>query len=197
MSAVSTVLSHFNFLDYMAIGLISCAMFLGGIKGFCQQIVSWFFWLVAGYIGYYHAVSLSNVWFVSVASAQVVRIGLVLLSLLLVAILCSFVLNKIMQRLLQLTGMVVFDRFLGVYLGMVQAVVMLAFLITGFSATSVRHEHWWQESRVVTMTAALMPVYASDAGRLVDQLFAHMHKLMAHNVTSQLNWGSDNEQSVP
>ena len=189
INSVSAMFSHFNFLDYVMLGFMSCAMLLGGIKGFCRQIVTWFFWLVAGYIGYYHAVALSEVWLVSVTSVQLIRVGLIVFGLMLMAMMCNFVLNRIMQGLLQATGMVVFDRFLGVYLGLVQAVVMVAILVTGFTATSVRHEMWWQESRVVAMTTALVPIYATDSKRLVDQAFTHIHALWSNHMEGQLTWG--------
>ena len=65
LNALGVVLGHFNFLDYCFVGILITAMLFGGFKGFCKQLVSWFFWILAGYISYFYSFGLAEQWFSS------------------------------------------------------------------------------------------------------------------------------------
>lgn len=193
-SSLVGVFSHFNFLDYFFVGLLVVAMLAGGFKGFCRQVISWFFWIVAGYVAYYYSFELADHFLSNTFSSQIFRVFVVDVGLLFLAIVLSFLVNRIMQTLLSLTGLCVFDRFLGVYFGMVQGALLIAVIVTGFSATGVKDEQWWRHSRVVVMTSALMPLYAEDMVGFIDTSLRGLNALWMKSAGEQFTWRFDNHQ---
>ena len=189
INSVAAVFSHFNALDYCFVAMMVLAMLAGGMKGFCRQIVSWFFWIVSGYVVYCYGSDLADSFLKQSISTPFLRVMAVDVAIIVSAMILSFVVNRLMQGVLVVTGMSVFDRFLGVYFGMMQGVVLIAIIVTGFASTSVKHEAWWRESRVVVMTSALMPVYADDFGRLIESSLKNLNLLWMRSVGDQFAWG--------
>ena len=188
LNSIARVLSHFNALDYCFVAILAVAMLAGGIKGFCKQVVSWFFWVIAGYIAYFYSFDLAELFLSNVISSQILR-GLVVDRCWLTgAIFLGFLVNRMVQGLLVLTGMSVFDRFLGVYFGMMPGFVMIAVVVTGFSSTGVKDELWWKDSRVVIMTSTLMPIYADDMGRLINYSLKGLNKMWMSSIGNQFAW---------
>ena len=194
LNALGGVLSHFNFLDYCFVGMLIVAMLVGGFKGFCKQLVSWFFWILAGYISYFYSFGLAERWFGSTFSSPIVCVLAVNFILFGSAFLTSFLLNRFMQGVLSVTGLSVFDRFLGVYFGLVQGVFLIAIVVTGFSSTGVKDETWWKRSRVVVMTSTLMPIYAEDMIRLLDRSFSNINQAWMDNLGGRFTWEFDQNQ---
>jgi membrane protein required for colicin V production len=194
LNTITTVFQHFNYLDYAFMTLLVIAMLVGGFKGFCRQIVSWFFWIVAAYIAYYYASDLAEYFFSSRLTSPLLRLLLVNFALFVVTLVMSYLFNRIVQALLSLSGLSVFDRFLGVYFGMVQGVVLIAIVVTGFSATGIKNEPWWRHSRVVVMTSALMPLYAEDLVQVVDASLKSLNKLWDKGVGDQFSWQFDSSR---
>lgn len=194
LSSISNLFSHFNTLDYAFIGILVVAMLIGGFKGFCRQIVSWFFWILAGYVAYNYSTHLADHFLSGRLSSPILRLLIVNFGLVVSAFVFSFLFNRIMQSLLSVTGLSVFDRFLGVYFGMVQGVVMIAIVVTGFSATSLKQEPWWRHSRVVVMTSALMPIYAEDMVKLIDSTLSGLHVFWMKTAGEQFKWQFDSTQ---
>ena len=197
LNALGGVFVHFNFLDYGFVGVLVATMLVGGFKGFCKQLVSWFFWVLAGYISYFYSFGLAEHWFGSTFSSPVVCVLAVNLILFGSAFLMSFLFNRFMQGMLLVTGLSVFDRFLGVYFGLVQGVFLIAIVVTGFSSTGIKDEIWWKRSRVVVMTSALVPIYAEDMMRVVDRSFSNINRAWMSNFGGWFIWEFDqNQQDV-
>ena len=194
LNALGEVLNHFNFLDYGFLFLLICAMLMGGFKGFCRQLVSWFFWILAGYISYFYSFSMAQRWLSSSFNSPFVCVLVANLMLLLMVFLVVFLVNRLMQGMLMVTGLSVFDRFLGVYFGLIQGAALVACLVVGFSSTSIKEEPWWSGSRVVTMTSALMPIYASDMIGMIEGSFARVNDVMVKNFGSHFSWDFDPKQ---
>lgn len=191
LNSAVAVFNHFNTLDYAFISLLVIAMIAGGLKGFCKQVISWFFWILAGYVAYFYANDVGEIFLRGYISSGYLRLIIVDVSLLICALVVGFVVNRLMQGMLSLTGMAVFDRFLGVYFGLMQGVVLVAVVVTGFSTTTVKHEDWWRGSRVVAMTSTLMPIYAEDMMKLIDWSLRGMNEVWSRSVGEQLSWQLD------
>ena len=189
INSVVAIFSHFNALDYCFVAMMVIAMLAGGMKGFCRQIVSWFFWIVTGYVVYFYAGQIADNMLKQSISTPFLRVLVVDAIIVVSAMIMSFVINRLMQGVLAVTGMSVFDRFLGVYFGMMQGVVLIAVIVTGFTSTSVKHESWWRDSRVVVMTTALMPVYADDLGQFIEYSLKNLNLLWMQSVGDQFSWG--------
>lgn len=189
LNSFIAIFSHFNMLDYCFVAGLVVAMLAGGMKGFCRQVVSWFFWILAGYVAYFYAQPIGDALLGQSISVPMLRILIIDLGLLAGAMLCSFIVNRLMQGVLIVTGMSVFDRFLGVYFGLMQGAVLIAVVVTGFASTGIKHEAWWRESRVVIMTSALMPIYADDLGYVIDYSLKTMNKVWMQSIGDQFSWG--------
>lgn len=191
LNSAATIFNHFNTLDYAFITLMVVAMIAGGLKGFCKQVISWFFWILAAYVAYFYSTDLADMFLRSYVSSYYLRLIIVDVLLLLSALVVSFVVNRLMQGMLSLTGMSVFDRFLGVYFGLMQGVVLIAVVVTGFSTTTVKHEDWWRGSRVVAMTSTLMPIYAEDMMKMIDWSLRGMNEVWSRTLGDQFAWQLD------
>ena len=194
LNSFIAIFSHFNMLDYCFVAGLVVAMLAGGMKGFCRQVVSWFFWILAGYVAYFYAQPIGDALLGQSISVPMLRILIIDLGLLAGAMLCSFIVNRLMQGVLIVTGMSVFDRFLGVYFGLMQGAVLIAVVVTGFTSTGIKHEAWWRESRVVIMTSALMPIYADDLGYVIDYSLKTMNKVWMQSIGDQFSWGDANKR---
>lgn len=191
LNSAAAIFNHFNTLDYAFITLMVVAMIAGGLKGFCKQVISWFFWILAAYVAYFYSTDLADMFLRSYVSSYYLRLIIVDVLLLLSALVVSFVVNRLMQGMLSLTGMSVFDRFLGVYFGLMQGVVLIAVVVTGFSTTTVKHEDWWRGSRVVAMTSTLMPIYAEDMMKMIDWSLRGMNEVWSRTLGDQFAWQLD------
>lgn len=178
VNAVGGVLNYFNYLDYAFVSFLVVAMLVGGFKGFSKQVVSWFFWIVAAYVAYFYSVGLSERFLSGFFTSPLVRIMVANLAIFTAAFVLSRVVNRMVQCLLSLSGLVVFDRFLGVYFGLVQGLIMVAVLVTSFSSTRIHEEPWWSQSRIVVMASALMPIYAEDSVNWIEAKFADVHGVL-------------------
>ena len=94
LSSISNLFSHFNTLDYAFIGVLVITMLIGGFKGFCRQIVSWFFWIMAGYIAYHYSTHLADHFLSGRLSSPILRIVIVNFCLVAGAFVLSFLFNR-------------------------------------------------------------------------------------------------------
>lgn len=124
---------------------VSCLFGLG--RGFVREILSLLAWVAAILIARVYAPSLSPMfasWVESVTMQYVVAFALLFIAVLLAAA----IVNGLVARLVDVTGLKLTDRLLGGIFGVARGIVIVMLLLF-FGSSFFATESWWQSSRFI------------------------------------------------
>ncbi len=148
-----------NWVDITIIGIILVSTVISLFRGFVREILSlaaWLvaFWAAATFVG--PAAALLED-YISIPTARMV---LAFIGVLVVALLACGLINHLIGKLIEKTGLTATDRMLGALFGVLRgaALVLIAVLLAGL--TTLPGAPWWQQSRAIGPfeTVALMVV---------------------------------------
>lgn len=160
-----------NSLDTFLLGLVGLFVLMGGYRGFSKMVFSWTLWISSAYMVYHYSLDLSHtVWLQQTIGNDFLQIFAVLSGIVAATFLVSGVSQMLLGRALTSLGLVLVDRFLGLYLGFIQGALLVAVLVLAFAKTPMSEDAWWQNSQVVRMTMTYVPLYSSGSVEIVDTL---------------------------
>ena len=146
--------------DYAILAVIAVSLLVGGLRGFMKEAFSLLVWAAAFFIAYQYSGDLAPLMEpqVSLPSA---RTAMAFTGLFVVVLLIGGLLNYLLGRLVESTGLTGTDRLLGGVFGTLRglAIVVVVLLVAGL--TPIPADPWWQNSRSI---ARLMPLvnWAAD-----------------------------------
>jgi len=124
---------------------LSCLFGLG--RGFVREVLSLLAWIAAILIARVYASSLSPLFASWVESATMQYV--VAFALLFIAVLVAgAIVNGLVARLVDVTGLKLTDRLLGGVFGVARGVVIVMLLLF-FGSSFFATESWWQSSRFI------------------------------------------------
>lgn len=142
-----------TWIDYAIILLLLVSTSIGLIRGFVKEIVSLVIWVIAIVIAAHYSVKFTGL-FVNVIQNNALRTGIcfvvILISVLLLGMLFSFLLNKLFSYLN--LGMI--NRLLGSVFGLLRGVALIVGLMFVVQLTSLPQTLAWQR-------ATLLPYFTS------------------------------------
>jgi membrane protein required for colicin V production len=148
-----------NWVDITIIGIILISTVISLFRGFVREILSLAAWIVAFWAAATFVESAAALLedYVSIPTARMV---LAFIGVLIVALLACGLINHLIGRLIQKTGLSATDRMLGGLFGVLRGVALVAIAVLVAGLTTVPGAPWWQESQAVGPfeTAALMIV---------------------------------------
>ena len=165
------MLEGLNSLDIFLLGMIGLFILLGGYRGFSKMVFSWTLWIGSAYIVYHYSLDLAHiVWLEQTIGNDFLQIFAVFSGMVAATFLVSGVSQMLLGRALTSLGLVLVDRFLGLYLGFIQGAILVAVLVLAFAKTPMSEDAWWKNSQVVRMTMTYVPLYSSGSVEIVDAL---------------------------
>ncbi len=156
--------------DYAILATIAISLLVGVLRGFIKEVFSLLVWAAAFIIAYRFAgdVAVLMETHVSLPSA---RTAIGFIGLFIVVLVIGGLMNYLLGRLVESTGLSGTDRLLGGFFGIARgvALVVAAILVTGF--TPLPADGWWKDSRLIR---SFMPLVALSAQLLPDSVAEHL-----------------------
>ena len=159
-----------NWPDYAILAVLAISVLVGGLRGFIKEVFSLLVWSAAFLVAYHFAgdVAILMEEAVTLPSA---RTAMGFTGLFIAVLLVGGLMNYLLGRLVETTGLSGTDRLLGGVFGAARGVVLIVavLLVSGF--TPIPDDPWWKESLTIQR---LMPLVSWAAEHLpesvVDQL---------------------------
>ena len=134
-------------VDYLILAIIIVSALISLLRGFLREVVSLLTWIVGFWVALRFARPVGDVFgFVHNPSIRVI-IGFVLLFV--VILIAGAVINFLIGRVVEKTGVGATDRALGMIFGLIRGVVVVIVLVLIAQFTVLPQERWWHESRLI------------------------------------------------
>ena len=159
-----------NWPDYAILAVIAISTGVGALRGFIKEVFSLLVWAAAFLVAYHFGGDVAALMegTVSLPSA---RTAMGFTGLFIAVLLVGGLVNYLLGRLVETTGLSGTDRLLGGVFGAVRglALVLAVLLVAGL--TPLPADPWWQESRTI---ARLMPLVERAASYLPESITEHL-----------------------
>ena len=137
-----------NWADIAIIVIVSISAIISIFRGFVREVLSIVAWVAAFWVAFAFTETLAAV-FDGMISVPSVRYVAAFLVLLLGTLIIAGLINYLIGRLVDKTGLSATDRTLGVVFGIARGVVIIAVLVLLARATPVPDDPWWRESTLL------------------------------------------------
>ncbi len=134
--------------DYLIIGILLLSALLSLIRGFVREAFSLAVWLLAFWVAwsFFRALAVQLAPWIGTPS---VRLGLAFAVLLLVTLVVGGLINFLLVRLIERTGLSGTDRLVGMVFGLARGVLLVTVLVLLAGLTPMPQDPWWRESQLV------------------------------------------------
>jgi membrane protein required for colicin V production len=152
--------------DYAILSVIAISIAVGALRGFIREVFSLLVWAAAFLLAWYFAGDVAALMEGSVTLPSA-RIAMGFTGIFIAVLLVGGLVNYLLGRLVESTGLSGTDRLLGGAFGALRglALVLVLLLVAGF--TPLPADPWWQQSRTI---ARLMPLVEWAATYLPDSI---------------------------
>lgn len=127
-------------------GLVAITAIVGAIRGYSQQA----FFLLCGFIALFVGLGFSRemAFFLPPSiKGNAARLAVAFIALYLITVLLGRVIRFLLGKLLKNSQLTLLDRFGGMFLGMVQACVLLTAIVILAGLSDLPHSPWWKEAK--------------------------------------------------
>ena len=148
-----------NWVDITIIGIILISTVISLFRGLVREILSLVAWVISFWAAATFAPQVSTLLedYLSIPTARIV---LAFIGVLVVALVLSGLVNTLIGRLIEKTGLSGTDRMLGGIFGLLRGVAIVAVVVLIAGLTRIPGASWWQQSQLIAPfeTAALQIV---------------------------------------
>jgi len=145
-------------VDFTLLGIILVSSVISLFRGFVREAFSLMAWMVAMWVGWTFRLPMAEL-LVNVVSVPSIRLLLAFCILVVMTLLVGALVNSMVVKLVQKTGLSGMDRLLGLGFGLARGVVMVSALVIMGKNTVAVQDPWWQQSQ-------LIPHFEAVAGEL-------------------------------
>lgn len=155
--------------DYAILGIIGISVLVGALRGFITEVFSLVVWFAAFFVAYTFSGDVAALMEQQVTLPSA-RTAIGFTGLFVSVLLVGGLINYLIGRLVESTGLSGTDRLLGGVFGAARGVVLVVsvLLVAGF--TPIPADPWWKESRLVQ---SMMPLVEWGAGYLPEAAAEH------------------------
>jgi len=156
--------------DYAIIALIGLSVLVGVFRGFIKEVFSLFVWAAAFLVAYHFSGDVAQLMEQAVTLPSA-RLAMGFAGLFIAVLLVGGLINYLLGKLVQSTGLSGTDRLLGGVFGAARglALVVVLLLVSGF--TPIPADPWWKESATIQR---LMPLVEWSANLLPDNVAEYL-----------------------
>jgi membrane protein required for colicin V production len=152
--------------DYAILAVIAISVLVGALRGFIKEVFSLLVWSAAFLIAYYFAGDVADLMEDAVTLPSA-RTAMGFVGLFVAVLLVGGLMNYLLGRLVESTGLTGTDRLLGGVFGAARGLVLIiaVLLVAGF--TPIPADPWWKESLTIQR---MMPLVRWAAGHLPESV---------------------------
>ena len=152
--------------DYAILAVIAISVLVGALRGFIKEVFSLLVWSAAFLTAYYFAGDVADLMEDAVTLPSA-RTAMGFVGLFVAVLLVGGLMNYLLGRLVESTGLTGTDRLLGGVFGAARGLVLIiaVLLVAGF--TPIPADPWWKESLTIQR---MMPLVSWAAGHLPESV---------------------------
>jgi membrane protein required for colicin V production len=156
--------------DYALLAVIAISVLVGALRGFIKEVFSLLVWFTAFLVAYYFAGDVAAMMEDSVTLPSA-RTAMGFTGLFVAVLLVGGLINYLLGRLVEKTGLSGTDRLLGGVFGAARglALIVAVLLVAGF--TPIPSDPWWKESQSIQR---LMPLITWAGEFLPESVVEHL-----------------------
>lgn len=156
--------------DYAILAVIVVSIVVGALRGFIKEVFSLLVWAAAFLVAYHFAGNVAELMEDAVTLPSA-RTAMGFSGLFIAVLLVGGLINYLLGRLVETTGLSGTDRLLGGLFGAARGLVLIvaALLVCGF--TPIPGDPWWKESQTIQR---MMPLVAWTATYLPESVMEHL-----------------------
>lgn len=156
--------------DYAIIAIIAVSVLVGALRGFIKEVFSLLVWAAAFLVAWHFSGDVAAL-MESAVTLPSARLAMGFAGLFIAVLLVGGLLNYLLGKLVQTTGLSGTDRLLGGLFGAARglALVVALLLVSGF--TPIPADPWWKESGTIQR---LMPLVDWSAAMLPENVIEHL-----------------------
>ncbi len=135
-------------VDMVILGLILLSSLISLIRGFIREAFSLAVWVIAFWVSwrFFRDFSIQLEGFIATPS---VRLGVAFILLMLLSLAVGGLINYLVIRLIDSTGLSGSDRFIGMIFGAARGILLVAVLVLLAGLTPLTEDPWWRESLLI------------------------------------------------
>lgn len=152
--------------DYAIAVILIISAISGFFRGFIKEALALVIWFLAIWITMHFGADLAGV-FQNKISNSIVRIFTACVLLFISTLMVGGIINYIVSKILQKTGLSIMDRFLGLGFGTFRACLFVSILVMLASFSHLPDDLWWKQSK-------LLPSFQSLAEWLKNHIPANL-----------------------
>jgi membrane protein required for colicin V production len=156
--------------DYAIIAIIALSVLVGTLRGFIKEVFSLVVWIAAFLVAWHFSADVAALMENAVALPSA-RTAMGFAGLFIAVLLVGGLINYLLGKLVQTTGLSGTDRLLGGVFGAARglALVVALLLVCGF--TPIPADPWWKDSALIQRS---MPLVEWAASLLPDTVSEHL-----------------------
>ncbi len=135
-------------VDLVILGIILVSTIISLVRGFIREAFSLAVWILAFWVSWSFFRDLAvrlEPW----VQTPSVRLGVAFAGLMILSLVIGGLINYLIIRLIQSTGLSGSDRFIGMIFGAARGILVVAVLVLLAGLTPVPADPWWQESKLI------------------------------------------------
>jgi membrane protein required for colicin V production len=134
-------------VDYLIIGIICLSTIVGLLRGFIREAFSLVIWILAFWVGwtFFRELEVHLVWFDEPFLRTVAAFTILFLCTLILGALINYIVGKLVDK----SGLSGTDRLIGMLFGIVRGAVLVAIMVVMVGLTPMSNGAWWDESQLI------------------------------------------------
>jgi membrane protein required for colicin V production len=159
-----------NWPDYAILAVLAISVLVGALRGFIKEVFSLLVWAAAFLVAYHFAGDVAALMEDTVTLPSA-RIAMGFAGLFVAVLLLGGLINYLLGRLVETTGLTGTDRLLGGVFGAARGLVLIiaVLLVAGF--TPIPMDPWWKDSSTIQR---LMPLVKRATDYLPESVVEHL-----------------------
>lgn len=159
-----------NWPDYAVLAVLAISVLVGALRGFIKEVFSLLVWSAAFLIAYHFAGDVAKLMEDAVTLPSA-RTALGFTGLFVTVLLVGGLINYLLGRLVESTGLSGTDRLLGGVFGAARGLVLIVavMLVAGF--TPIPADPWWKDSATIQR---MLPLVSWAAEYLPESVVEHL-----------------------
>ena len=179
--------------DYAILAVIAISVLVGALRGFIKEVFSLLVWSAAFLIAYYFAGNVADLMEDAVTLPSA-RTAMGFVGLFVAVLLVGGLMNYLLGRLVESTGLTGTDRLLGGVFGAARGLVLIiaVLLVAGF--TPIPADPWWKESLTIQR---MMPLVSWAAEHLPESVVEQLDFEPEIKDAEEAGKGKTSDQASP
>jgi membrane protein required for colicin V production len=137
-----------NWFDYVILAIIGLSVLISVWRGFMREVLSLAAWIVAIAVSLAFA-EIASAYLANYVTVPSVRLIIAFGGIFVVVLFLGGLVNLLVGRLVQSTGLSGTDRMVGVVFGVLRGVAIVAVLVLLAGFTPLPDDPWWKQSVLV------------------------------------------------